>query len=1769
MSNRKSILNTFSKGYWKDSLKSLQPAGTWREAWAAVKQTDKESFFGLSNEGSTELKVGLSGDVRCLLHIEERDYFIVFIQRGTLSEIGIVYKLEDRYKKITDFTLDQCEFNDITYKVFGNCKELHIYFSSGNTYYTLNIDDPCCKFEVEPLMNCDSGSIIDTDIISGGILGNGSYKYTYQLVDDDGNDTNWFTVNNSTYIAEDDKVPGERTDKAIQLTFNINSDKYSVARIAVIKNVGNTGYEVIGTVGVSRGKNSFIHTGYEQTTGISLDVIKNRKDYYIRGKNLVQYQNRLILYNILPKFNLDWQKEANKLKIKYVNYVVPLEYSHLFQGLTPNEKYWFGIRFNYCDNTTSAVFVIPGLEAVGGNTSGCKDCDIPLWKKSDTSNREELYLTDVRDTSSLIRKYTVAKQITFSEVSTSGDILPKDDNVVPRSLEEDEDLDYILDCKLGGCEGDEDPPSDCPECLDSSKIEDRQDEILEEIKELETTYSTSLDNVKYITTGFTCKNEGDIYCNGDICYECMGDLHWSYINNGYHYNNSYTVGVTNPNNSTFDPKEYEPEIIYKEDGCTIDEIVPKKYSKGSFGMYETSNIYPESEASDCTPLYGDLAGKNIRLHVAPSRSKEPNFMSFTSGVKHREDTSIDESANSFAFMLGVELDEFTLPSNTPKPLDADNPYTIMIVPRSPNSTSVIGSGIIRSTFLGTVNGEAKAIPKNGLNSFEFFDANINPSATNNFRGGYTNNVPAYVVHSPDFDLYKPSLNADFCIFEQELYGTGQRLGQGAEGEKPDSMFLSQKNNLGTRQSININHSIPLEGNYECVKAMSQAPADSIVSKGSKFSNDLMNLDRESSVYMELDRDGFVPFSKDAYGSYGGGDLTQGNKLVNDGASDNSFIGDTVDHACPLHNNRAHDVTFVRDIPDQYGSPIAQVYVPLLHGKLGGLVGDSHVGSYDIRTTSFISDKTPKDLTKSDLGISDEHLSNLIDKLEIKLKIPSKKLTIKLPLVNKDLVFNTPTIEIRPFKGIIFILKLVIKPILKYIFGIIGFDKCGDIPESGDLCDQRNYAGGLRGNPTGYTLSPYKNFCVTDSYDGLCWKSLKSPVPSPANRGNKEIPDDSYRPHVLKTTIHHIQNSKVNLKHRQTGEIIVGEDGIAEVFNRRLKTLKLDTSLYEGLDWKKSYLERFYVAIDRPPAARVIGKVLANTIFTFGIGLGIIARSIFDLIDHIGSLYIDALTIGTNAYGLAFSVLVNAVMIAIGVGWILLWSRLDIDNKFFDKMFNLDSCRPDKKFADGSYGIKRGRLRGFEDNYFKYSLVYNDDTDEEKGYGMGVLYNTKQCQEPLNNFIYSSPQITTSEVDSWKTFKVNDYQELPSDNGNVKKIFRLGDNLFVHTTDMILDLLTGSRNISLDKGTLLLGSGNLFSRAVPIYGGVQEGYAGLLDPNASFVSAQGYVFPDRKSKKLYIFNGQNVKPISDIGLQGYFQQNFGIKLVEHFPKYKLVDTKGYNSVGYSIGIDNEHGRLLFTKIDYEPINMEDLTCEDGLIYLKNGGKVSLNDEKYFINRSFTLSYDLSSDYWISNHYYTPKLYAWDRFNMFSFNSEGFWKHNKDGDFGEYYGMKGDFVIDVVVNDQESRRPFQFINTLLDTESYILKGDRYVDTKSTFTSLIAHNRHQNSGEIQIINSNDLDIIERSSERIGSVISKFGFDGWTISDIRDRLVSQDNVQFIDPNCVSYDLINLNNISDEFKNNKLEDNYLVFRFIFSIFDNTKLFLKFLQTDVDLKFNK
>lgn len=1196
-------------------------------------------------------------------------------------------------------------------------------------------------------------------------------------------------------------------------------------------------------------------------------------------------------------------------------------------------------------------------------------------------------------------------------------------------------------------------------------------------------------------SGGSCSGGECSDASGRSCGAPVGDSsctwQWHYVENAI-YVAEKPQGMAYSASS--DESDCQPEIIYDEEGCEIIDIKPAKYSRGKMGYWESDETYPLTKDCNGGYIYGDLAGCPIRHHKMPSRTLEPHWISYSNGVPNAYDPGAHEWNKSYANFIGLRFTNIQPPTNTPKPLCSANPFTIGYVKRTDSNKSVIGSGMMIGTFKGQIHNNEYVVPKNGVNSLEYYDRYIEYGGNDKSRGGDTSSVPAYVWHSPDTEFNRPPVNADTALVELDIQGTGFRHGTVAEGEDPGSPFVAKPNARGARQAVNLNKfALPLGyedignggriGKYHCIKGSSYVPEDSIVSKGEDFTHPLLNLKRESSVFFELKgnkqqlRD---PIDPEA-GVYNGKGPAEA-----DGTSDASFLGDTLSHDCPIQHASAHYTTLIRTQPSQYGSVVNETYIPIgLEGssedlacnEISGLVGDSFIYYHTIKRTSYISDHIGDDISAPKLtgGITG---------------IP------------------------------------IIGDLLKAILNTIGLEECGTVPLTREVGDKRN---------TNYALRQ------PGSMNG-CWAGPGTGLPLRTS-------DSQYYPTVLSTLVTFFVESDVNIHYRQTGEALEGE-----VFYPKLKSLELDPAFPAGVPFDTTYMGRFYAHMEEPPRYKMILRVILNLIWTYGIGIWLIITGIHTM----GS--------GGGVTGTIAAAIAGGIIILIGVLWIIAWANSNKDNKMIDSILGIKDCYPDIH-PDRQ---RDGRVKGFEDNYYGYNYDFSLTNYISESLGLPDPYNTCPClAEPTNKVIYSNQQVITSPTDAYRNFRVNNYLEIPAYSGPIQTMFDRSNRLYAHTTDSLWNLYTNHEELKLsDASTVYLGTGTYMRAAVNIFGGPEEGYAGTRDPNASENTAIGYIFIDREARTLNIYNNGGLEEISRYGMRNWFKENFYLKLLEQFPDYENVDEKSKGGVGYNLGYDHRHSRIMVTKIDYRAINPDELTLHEGQVFKVNstGEIVTVFDERYFVNESVTLSFNYAKKKWISFHSYAPQTYLWDRNYLMAVNDDKFWRHNNNNKehqvfYGEYYPMSIDFMISA-----DNKMAFELKSQDIETDAAVYTdNNKQYNRKVTFNKYWIYNTYQSTGIINMVqkDGNDAAFTIEENQESTYVDKQLGY--WRINRFVDRLNSNDDVIFIgngwksEPNEISH---------TSYNDSILFDKYFTQRFIFDNFDERdhELSLKYVNTLTNLK---
>lgn len=237
----------------------------------------------------------------------------------------------------------------------------------------------------------------------------------------------------------------------------------------------------------------------------------------------------------------------------------------------------------------------------------------------------------------------------------------------------------------------------------------------------------------------------------------------------------------------------------------------------------------------------------------------------------------------------------------------------------------------------------------------------------------------------------------------------------------------------------------------------------------------------------------------------------------------------------------------------------------------------------------------------------------------------------------------------------------------------------------------------------------------------------------------------------------------------------------------------------------------------------------------------------------------------------------------------------------------------------------------------------------------------------------------------------------------------------------------------------------------------------------------------------------------------------------------------------------------------------------------------------INNSWTLSYDILENGWISWHSYLPSMYFNVAENFYSWinSSDIIWKHNVLANYQNFFGKRYPFIIEFVCNENPSfNKIFDSIEFITDAMKYDFDSEEFVDEKYlTFNKAIFYNSRQTTGILNLVvkdtNNDPEDYLYQQIDNFDgdTVIIDKNWLNWSINRIRDMRIDyskpifkkglEDRQQdyFIDK-VLDITTVDYDKTWDE--QQPLRDKYLQVRLIFDNFDDIKLIFNFAtETDV------
>lgn len=260
-----------------------------------------------------------------------------------------------------------------------------------------------------------------------------------------------------------------------------------------------------------------------------------------------------------------------------------------------------------------------------------------------------------------------------------------------------------------------------------------------------------------------------------------------------------------------------------------------------------------------------------------------------------------------------------------------------------------------------------------------------------------------------------------------------------------------------------------------------------------------------------------------------------------------------------------------------------------------------------------------------------------------------------------------------------------------------------------------------------------------------------------------------------------------------------------------------------------------------------------------------------------------------------------------------------------------------------------------------AYIINPDLQRRGGvntyYHLPLTYDCcSDCKENFpHRFHWSEQSFQEEIVDNYSLFKENNYKDLDGETGEIINIFKIRNQLFVHTREALWEVPKNHQEVVTDQIVSFIGTGSLYD--IPprkIVEGQSGMSAGLWHRESALLTEHGYFFVCEKQRKIFYFNGQQLQAISDNGISDWFKDNIELKMSADYRKangrnYQYDDNPSNKyGCGFISTYDSYKNRILFTKKDFQfkntVIGSDDfeLCVRDGVLIISRNHNQTINE-----------------------------------------------------------------------------------------------------------------------------------------------------------------------------------------------------------------------------------
>ena len=254
----------------------------------------------------------------------------------------------------------------------------------------------------------------------------------------------------------------------------------------------------------------------------------------------------------------------------------------------------------------------------------------------------------------------------------------------------------------------------------------------------------------------------------------------------------------------------------------------------------------------------------------------------------------------------------------------------------------------------------------------------------------------------------------------------------------------------------------------------------------------------------------------------------------------------------------------------------------------------------------------------------------------------------------------------------------------------------------------------------------------------------------------------------------------------------------------------------------------------------------------------------------------------------------------------------LDRHVMEKLLYFD---PERKDSRGYLGHPTGE-------YYEINPDFKRTNKQKSFFHLPIEYDCcSDCQEDFPHRIHYSEQSFQEELtDNFRVFLPNNYTDIEGETGEITDLFRIKNNIYIHTEEGLWHQPQNFQERITGDIVSFLGTGGYFS--VPPRKILDDNKAsgGTKHREATLKTKHGVFFVSENEAKVYKFDGNELKSISDIGMSNWFKENTPIQLLDEYYNANGNEYPYDNNpsspfgVGYISTYDTKKERLIFTKKD---------------------------------------------------------------------------------------------------------------------------------------------------------------------------------------------------------------------------------------------------------------